>query len=115
MSQTGQFHRPFGGRGAAPYCTTIAEFVSPLELTLFREVLLICARMGLIGCQMFAIDRVKLLGNASKSRRCTRAHSQCEADKWDAVAKVTLARHYGNDALPVEPDLAARKAGQDDP
>jgi len=56
---------------SAPHFTTIAAFVSTLSdeiKPLFKEVLLICDRQGLIGREMFAIDGVKLPSNASKGK-----------------------------------------------
>ncbi len=49
-----------------PHFTTIADFVSSMEsevLGLFRDVLLICDEMKLIGKDMFAIDVCKLPSN----------------------------------------------------
>ena len=76
----------------------------------FKEVLLICDRQGLIGREMFAIDGVKLPGNASKARSGTRADFQRQADKMEAAVRAMLARHRANDALPVEPALAEKEA-----
>jgi len=98
---------------SAPHFTTFADFVSTLgdEIKpLFKEVLLICDRMGLIGREMFAIDGVKLPSNASKGRSGTRADFQRQAARMEAAAQAMLARHRENDALPVEPDLAAKEA-----
>jgi transposase len=97
----------------APHYTTFAAFVSTLDGEigpLFKEILLICDRMGLIGREMFAIDGVKLPSNASKSRSGTRADFARQADKMEAAARAMLARHRENDALPVEPDLAEKAA-----
>ena len=102
---------------SAPHFTTFADFVSTLGdqiQPLFKDVLLICDRMGLIGREMFAIDGVKLPSNASKARSGTRADFQRQAAKMEAAAKAMLARHRVNDALPVEPDLAAKDARQID-
>ena len=52
-----------------PHFTTIADFVSSMQyevLGLFRDVLLICDEMKLIGKDMFAIDGCKMPSNASK-------------------------------------------------
>ncbi len=98
---------------SAPHFTTFASFVSTLGAEigpLFKEILLICDRMGLIGREMFAIDGVKLPSNASKTKSGTRADFQRQADKMEAAAQAMLARHRANDALPVEPDLAAKEA-----
>jgi len=100
---------------SAPHFTTFAAFVSTLGAEigpLFKEVLLICDRQGLIGREMFAIDGVKLPSNASKSRSGTRADFQRQADKMEAAANAMLARHRENDALPVEPDLAQKETRQ---
>jgi transposase len=102
---------------SAPHFTTFADFVSTLGAEigpLFKDVLLICDRMGLIGREMFAIDGVKLPSNASKARSGTRADFQRQADKMEAAAKAMLARHRENDALPVEPALAEKEARQID-
>ncbi len=59
-----------------PHFTTIAGFVSALVddiAKVFSQVLFICDRRGMIGREMFAIDGVKLPGNASKAKRGTRA------------------------------------------
>jgi transposase len=97
---------------SAPHFTTFAAFVSTLGVEiapLFKEILLICDRQGLIGREMFAIDGVKLPSNASKAKSGTRADFQRQADKMEAAAKSMLARHRENDALPVEPALAEKE------
>jgi hypothetical protein len=59
----------------------------------------LCDRQGLIGREMFAIDGVKLPGNASKARSGTRADFARQAAKLEAAAETMLARHRANDAL----------------
>ena len=52
-----------------PHFTTIADFISSSSeqiIGLFRDVLLICDKMGLIGREMFAVDGCKVASNASK-------------------------------------------------
>ena len=52
-----------------PHFTTIADFISRSHLeiaSLFKQVLLICDDLQLIGKDMFAIDGCKLPSNASK-------------------------------------------------
>jgi transposase len=96
---------------SSPHFTTLAQFVSSLgsETTiLFKEVLAICDRQGLIGREMFAIDGVKLPGNASKAKSGTRAEFLRRAEKLEAAAKVMLERHREADAKAIEPDLAAK-------
>jgi transposase len=100
---------------SAPHFTTFAAFVSTLDAEigpLFKDVLLICDRMGLIGREMFAIDGVKLPSNASKAKSGRRADFQRQAEKMEAAAQAMLERHRGNDTLPVEPDLARKDAVQ---
>jgi len=55
--------------GQHPDHSTIAAFVSSMKdeiLPLFRDVLLICEEMNLLGGTMFALDGCKLPSNASK-------------------------------------------------
>src|SRR3990172_9319531 len=52
-----------------PHWTTISEFVASSSAPiarLFQEVLLVCDSMGLLGKELFAIDGLKLPGNAAK-------------------------------------------------
>ena len=89
----------------APHCTTIAHFIGTLgdEITqIFSQVLYICDQQGLIGREMFAIDGVKLPGNAAKAKSGTRAEFIARAAKLEAEAKKMVARHREEDAK-VEP------------
>jgi transposase len=55
--------------GQYPDHSTIAAFVSSMKeeiLPLFRDVLLVCEEMDLLGGTLFALDGCKLPGNASK-------------------------------------------------
>jgi transposase len=97
----------------APHFTTIAQFVSTLKddiAHVFGAVLAVCDQQGLIGREMFAIDGVKLPSNASKQRSGTRADFEHQAAKLEAAATAMVERHRETDALPVEPDLAAKAA-----
>ena len=96
---------------SAPHFTTIASFISSLDDSIakvFKDVLFICDRQGLIGREMFAIDGVKLPSNASKAKSGKRADFIRQAEKLEAAAKQMLARHRQNDVLAVEPDLATK-------
>jgi transposase len=56
-------------RGLQPDHSTIATFVSSMQdeiLPLFRDFLLVCEEMNLLGGTMFALDGRKLPSNASK-------------------------------------------------
>ena len=95
----------------APHFTTIAHFVSTLRddiAQVFAAVLAVCDGQGLIGREMFAIDGVKLPSNASKHRSGTRAEFTQRAEKLEAAAQTMLDRHRAMDALPREPDVAAK-------
>jgi transposase len=83
-----------------PQFTTIAGFVSRCceEISaLFTEVLMVCSRQGLIGREMFAIDGVKLPGNASKAKSGTRKEMQRQAAKMRRAVKKLLAKHEAED------------------
>jgi hypothetical protein len=71
---------------SAPHFTTIADFISTMgeEITaLFREVLMICDELELIGREMFASDGCKLPSNASKEWSGTKAE-KTEKMEWAA-------------------------------
>jgi len=81
---------------ARPGYTHIAKFVRELGSdiqTLFSQVLLTCDRLGLIGRTIFAIDGVKLPGNAGKERSGTHAELAHRADRPErAAAKIVALR-----------------------
>jgi hypothetical protein len=83
-----------------PQFTTIAGFISRSSeqiAGLFTEVLLVCSLQGLIGREMFAIDGVKLPGNASKAKSGTRKEMQREAAKMRRTVAKLLAKHRHED------------------
>lgn len=83
-----------------PAYTSIAKFVRELGSAiepLFAQVLMVCDRMGLIGKQMFAIDGVKLPGNASKERSGTHAELLHRAERLEKAAHKILAAHRSRD------------------
>ena len=72
-----------------PHFTTIADFISSrgeLMIELFRDVLLICDKMGLIGKEMFAIDGCKLASNASKEWSGTKGELKNKQQKMELAA-----------------------------
>ncbi|MDH4134059.1 MAG: transposase, partial [Gammaproteobacteria bacterium] len=98
---------------SAPHFTTIAGFIRSLGAEIadvFTQVLFLCDAQGLIGREMFAIDGVKLPGNASKRRSGTRAEFKRQAVKLEAEVKKMLERHREADDKPVEPSLARKEA-----
>ena len=83
-----------------PHFTTIADFVSTMdkEITgLFREVLLTCDDLGLIGKEMFAIDGCKLPSNASKEWSGTKADFEKKAAKMEKSIENILKKHREED------------------
>jgi transposase len=101
---------------AAPNFTTIAAFVSDLGEAMgriFTQVLMVCDRQGLIGREMFAIDGVKLPGNASKQKSGTRKDFQREVRKMERAVNAMLQRHRSEDANgTAEPSLREREERQ---
>lgn len=87
-----------------PHFTTIAEFISTMDkeiAPLFRNVLLICDEMGLIGKEMFAIDGCKLPSNASKEWSGTKADFAKKKEKMDQTIHYILKKHRGEDKMSV--------------
>lgn len=88
-----------------PHFTTIADFVSTMdkEITkLFREVLLICDDLGLIGKEMFAVDGCKLPSNASKEWSGTKADFEKKAVKMEKAVENILRKHREEDQSKTE-------------
>lgn len=84
-----------------PAYTTIAAFVRGLGreiASIFTEVILVCDRQGLIGRRMFAIDGVKLPGNASKTRSGTHEELAHRAQAIERRVKTLLKAHREQDA-----------------
>jgi transposase len=72
-----------------PCFAHIAKFVRELNVDiqpLFKQLLMICDRMGLIGKELFAIDGVKLPSNASKERSGTHAELLHRAGRLEKAA-----------------------------
>ena len=69
-----------------PHFTTIADFIARLGdeiVSVFRDVLLVCDEMDLIGKEMFAVDGVKLPSNASKEWSGTKADFARRSRRWN--------------------------------
>ena len=65
--------------------------------TLFREVVLICDELGLIGGDLFAVDGCKLPSNASKEWSGTRADLKKKVQKLDRAIRRNVSRHQQMD------------------
>jgi len=95
-----------------PHWTTISEFVSSSSeriVRLFQEVLLICDSMGLLGKELFAIDGVKLPGNAAKEWSGKFADLRKKQKKLEAAIRAMLARHRERDATESDSDTLRRE------
>ena len=92
--------------GQQPDHSTIAAFVSSMKdeiLPLFRDVLLVCEEMNLLGGTMFALDGCKLPSNASKEWSGTFPELHKKKQKIEAKVAQLLAEQMQTDR------------GQDDP
>jgi transposase len=86
--------------GQQPDHSTIATFVSSMQaeiLPLFRDVLLVCQEMDLLGGTFFALDGLKLPSNASKEWSGTRSELQRKKERLEARVKELLAEHVQED------------------
>lgn len=98
-----------------PSHTHIAKFVANLSSQikpLFSQVLMTCDAQGLIGCDMFAIDGVKLPSNASKERSGTHAELRHRADRLDKAADKILVLHQAQDKAGADQGLEPRRHAQ---
>src|SRR3990172_2829361 len=88
-----------------PHWTTISEFVASSSAPiarLFQEVLLVCDSMGLLGKELFAIDGLKLPGNAAKEWSGKKADLKKKQQKLEQLIRALLARHRETDATEAE-------------
>ncbi|MBI2987391.1 MAG: transposase, partial [Deltaproteobacteria bacterium] len=89
-----------------PHFTTIADFISSRGkeiIELFRDVLLICDEMGLIGKEMFAVDGCKMPSNASKEWSGTKAELKRKQEKMERAVRYLVKKHREMDER-TEPD-----------
>ena len=94
-----------------PHFTTIADFISGSSeeiAKLFKQVLLICDELGLIGKEMFAIDGCKLPSNASKEWSGTHENLKKKSRKIDRAVRYMLRKHRDEDRQG-ENDILIRK------
>ena len=66
-------------------------------IELFRDTLLYCDELGLIGREMFAIDGVKLPSNASKEWSGTRADFERKKGKMEKALRYYLKKRREED------------------
>jgi transposase len=92
--------------GQQPDHSTIAAFVSSMKdeiLPLFRDVLLVCEEMNLLGGTMFALDGCKLPSNASKEWSGTFPELQKKKQKIEAKVAQLLEEQMQTDRGQDEP------------
>ncbi len=92
--------------GQQPDHSTIATFVSSMKdeiLPLFRDVLLVCEEMNLLGGTMFALDGCKLPSNASKELSGTFPELHKKKQKIEAKVTQLLAEQIQTDRGQDEP------------
>lgn len=95
-----------------PHFTTIADFISGMAgqiQPVFRDILLYCDALGLIGKEMFAIDGCKLPSNASKEWSGTRAELKKKQQKLERVVHRMLTTHRQRDAQASPPPMAEQE------
>jgi transposase len=86
--------------GQQPDHSTIATFVSSMKdeiLPLFRDVLLVCQEVDLLGGTFFALDGLKLPSNASKEWSGTRSELHRKKERLEAKVKELLKEHVKED------------------
>jgi len=86
--------------GQQPDHSTIATFVSSMKaeiLPLFRDVLLVCQEMDLLGGTFFALDGLKLPSSASKEWSGTRSEMHRKKERLEAKVQQLLEEHVQGD------------------
>lgn len=85
---------------STPDHSTIAEFISSMQeeiMPLFRNILLMCEEMGLLGGTKFSLDGIKLSSNASKEWSGTKANLRKKTEKIEKTIKYLMKRHIKRD------------------
>ena len=98
-----------------PHFTTIADFISRSTdeiAQLFKQVLLVCDELNLIGKDMFAIDGCKLPSNASKDWSGTKSELKKKQQKIDKAVRFMLNKHQQTDHKEQEGDIIEREQQQ---
>ncbi len=98
-----------------PHFTTIADFIATMDkeaIKLFREVLLTCDEMGLIGKEMFAIDGCKLPSNVSKEWSGTTKDFKKKVAKLEHAIEKMVGQHHQSDRRNLDDTLQKREAKQ---
>ncbi|NIO76903.1 MAG: IS1182 family transposase [Armatimonadetes bacterium] len=101
--------------GQYPDHSTIAAFVSSMKdeiVSLFRDVLLVCEEMGLLGGTFFALDGLRLPSNASEQWTGTHAELRRKKERMEAKVKELLEEHATQDKRDEESPNAGIPTGR---
>ena len=79
---------------------------------MFRDVLLVCDELGLIGREMFAVDGVKMPSNASKEWSGTRADFGRKVKKMEQAIGYLVRRHREADRAQEDPVMGQARQRQ---
>jgi len=85
---------------STPDHSTIAEFISSMQeeiMPLFRNILLMCEEMGLLGGTKFSLDGLKLSSNAGKEWSGTKLDLKKKKEKIERTVKYLMNRHIRRD------------------
>jgi transposase len=86
--------------GQRPDHSTIAAFVSSMRdeiVPLFRDVLLVCEEMDLLGGTFFALDGLRLPSNASKQWSGTHGELRRKKERMEARVRQLVEEHADQD------------------
>ena len=86
--------------GQCPDHSTIAAFVSSMKgeiVPLFRDVLLVCEEMNLLGGTFFALDGLRLPSNASKGWSGTHAQLRRKKERMEVRVRRLVEEHTDQD------------------
>ena len=83
-----------------PDHSTIASFITNMNeeaIQIFKDVLLICAQLNLIGGEVFALDGCKISSNAAKEFSGTFVELENKKKKLESMLKLLMKKHKKND------------------
>jgi len=86
--------------GQRPDHSTIAAFISSMQdeiVPLFRDVLLVCEEMGLLGGTFFALDGLRLPSNASEQWTGTHGQLRRKKERMEAKVRQLVQEHAEQD------------------
>jgi transposase len=86
--------------GKVPDYSTLCNFVKSMQdyiTSIFRDILLVCEKEGLLGGTRFALDGCKLPSNASQDWTGTHAQLQAKMRRMEKKVKQILKKHINQD------------------